>query len=360
MNSRIIKPISNLLILIALEGLITLALILFIPADSKNSLLLGFSFQRWILIGVVVGGVTFFFVSGWGVRKQAKWTKAILNLWRDERASNYLLGITCLLTLIIANILLIPDYHWKENIYLFIRLRPILIWFTLIGAQITLGLCLSRYRKSGLLFRVFWQNNQQLLWTCLAILGLLLALWGWMAWSGMGIIPDSVFWNDPGVPLLVIQVLISLVLGCFFYVYEANLTKNAKVIYLKTDILICILVGSFAALFWIFTPQSPSFFAPGPYPPNNEFYPFSDANIYDTSAQSALIGRGYTSPFTCADKPLYITLLTWLHWFGGGKIQPGYLITSIGLCCFTCSFISHWKTVRSSLIGTRCGFFGYF
>ncbi|MEJ5201772.1 MAG: hypothetical protein WHV66_06015 [Anaerolineales bacterium] len=70
------------------------------------------------------------------------------------------------------------------------------------------------------------------------------------------------------------------------------------------------------AVLWVAEPQPPTFFAPGPYPPNEELYPFSDAATYDLSAQYALIGQKLGNGFH-VDKPLYSTFLLGLHLVAG-------------------------------------------
>jgi len=67
---------------------------------------------------------------------------------------------------------------------------------------------------------------------------------------------------------------------------------------------------------WIYLPAHSNYFAPGPYPPSFQAYPFSDAEIYDLGAQYALIGQRLNN-FGYVDKPLYTFLLFLFHSVAG-------------------------------------------
>ena len=58
----------------------------------------------------------------------------------------------------------------------------------------------------------------------------------------------------------------------------------------------------------------------GPYPPNNEMYPFSDAVGYDRAAMNALIGEGLGSKIYI-DKPIYVAFLAIIHMLVGNQIN---------------------------------------
>lgn len=86
------------------------------------------------------------------------------------------------------------------------------------------------------------------------------------------------------------------------------------------DALVFILIWILAAVLWIREPMPPSFFSPGPNPPTYEHYPYSDAAVYDLSAQDALIGQKYSNG-GYVDKPLYAAFLTVLHTLAGNKFD---------------------------------------
>jgi hypothetical protein len=59
---------------------------------------------------------------------------------------------------------------------------------------------------------------------------------------------------------------------------------------------------------WNLTPLPAGYFAPGPYPPDGQFHPFSDAVKYDLGGQYMIIGEGILM------EPLPTAQFTWLFW----------------------------------------------
>ncbi|NLF52575.1 MAG: hypothetical protein GX577_15715 [Leptolinea sp.] len=75
-----------------------------------------------------------------------------------------------------------------------------------------------------------------------------------------------------------------------------------------------------------------SFFAPGPYPPNHEMYPFSDSVLYDREAMKAVIGEGIGNDIYL-DKPIYIAFLSVIHMIVGNRMGAvvGFQVAVIAL-----------------------------
>ncbi|MCE1252781.1 MAG: hypothetical protein LWX83_04435 [Anaerolineae bacterium] len=320
------QTLGNLLLLGALEGLACLVWLFLIPADGKNSLLWGFSSQRILLMFIVLVGAVLTAGLGWFLRLNKFGSSGGLNRIKFWLTHPFFGIFLFFLAFSLINILLIPDYLWEKNIYLFERLRPLLIWVTLFVTQGLLALSVNRFRSNNFNFYDIWRSNKRLIIITFAVFGFLLLIWGWMNWSGMGIVPDISFWNDPGVPLMIFQVFICLLAGGCFYLCEPHLLKKHSKLW---DGVICLILFITAALIWNFTQQTASYFAPGPYPPAGEFYPFSDAANYDISAQMAALGQGYYSTFACPDKPLYLMFLTWLHLAAGDHFPVVVVLQTI-------------------------------
>jgi len=142
------------------------------------------------------------------------------------------------------------------------------------------------------------------------IFGLLLFIWAIVALTGLGVKPDAIGWDPPGVPLTVASVgLVWLVAFVWLALPTENLPKP-----LLFDIFISLLIWGVAAFLWNQQPMRADYFAPAPQPPNFAYYPHSDATMHDIAAQRLLMGDGFDG---VARKPLYSVFLTWLHWLAG-------------------------------------------
>ncbi|MDX9866045.1 MAG: hypothetical protein RBT34_14675, partial [Anaerolineaceae bacterium] len=93
----------------------------------------------------------------------------------------------------------------------------------------------------------------------------------------------------------------------------------------RADWGIFIVIWAAGAILWIRTPMQPTFFAPLQRPPDGVLFPYSDAALYDRTAQFALLGLGLRNG-GYVDKPLYSSFLTVLHLIGGQNFD---LITAM-------------------------------
>ena len=131
----------------------------------------------------------------------------------------------------------------------------------------------------------------------------------------IGLQPDLVAWGTPGVPLLPSQVWLalaltlagvaasSLVLYLWKRVYPAAPLRLTLIL---VDSLICLSLWVLAAWRWSAEPLKPSYFAPEPAPPNQEYYPYPDAGNYDLSARPLLVGAKFEPDVM---RPLYSLFL---------------------------------------------------
>ncbi len=301
----------------ALEALAALAYLFVIPADPKNSILFGFSLPRLLLVGALLvlgaGGVALA-AQAWRDYRWAARVKAWVtspHRWRFVGfavAGSVLLGWLGVWT---------PAYRLQEFGPYLERLQPLLAWLLLVGLQ-SVYLWLA-WRGGGwkTLREELAASRGALRYAGLALAGLLL-LWLVIALTGLGLIPDTVHWNDTGVPLLAAPVTLAVLLGAVLLWLE-NKLKNWPA--RRLDGLLFALIWIAAAAAWVLQPLPRSFFAPGPYPPNGEYAPFSDAAVYDVTAQYALVGQELGDGLH-VDKPLYSTLLVGLHLLAGQDYDP--------------------------------------
>ncbi|MEO7839374.1 MAG: glycosyltransferase family 39 protein [Anaerolineales bacterium] len=70
-----------------------------------------------------------------------------------------------------------------------------------------------------------------------------------------------------------------------------------------------------AVVLWWNQPMSPTHFAPAPVAPNNEYYPYSDAAIFDKSSYQLIHGAGFSNHLV--RRPLYVGMLGLFHKIAG-------------------------------------------
>lgn len=117
-----------------------------------------------------------------------------------------------------------------------------------------------------------------------------------------------------------------------------------------TDLLLGLVVWGTAVLLWTLTPLPRSYFAPGPYPPENVFYPFSDAAVHDMGSYYLLLGEGMNNGVP-TDKPLYMLILALLHAVGGDTYQTIISLQIMLLAAFPVLLYFFGRSFHSRVFG---------
>lgn len=144
----------------------------------------------------------------------------------------------------------------------------------------------------------------------LALFGFLLMLvvWGGIVISRIGLAHDIAWWSEPGTPILMWQVFLAWLIACLALIIETNPPSWLSKISPRTsDIFICLFLWIITFVSWQSAPLRQDHFIAQPLPPNYEYYPYSDARLYDLSAQQLLVGEGLSR--NPATKPLYAAFL---------------------------------------------------
>ena len=196
----------------------------------------------------------------------------------------------------------------------FIRLWPLLTFYLLLGAQSFLYLT---YLQNGLHLDSL-RSRRGLFLTAGIIFGIFVIVWLFIALTGLGITPDESYWGEPGIPILGWQLALALLVGFIFLLLGDQLPiTNYQSPFLRADILIPILIYLLAFGLWMSVPLTVlrnSFYAPI-QPPYAQPFPNSDAALYDSNAQSLLLGYGFLAKIPT--RPLFITFLAGLHFIFG-------------------------------------------
>lgn len=319
--------------------------------------LIGLSISRFVLLTILLITSLLMIRMGYRLNRSIKSnTKLFEYLNQNAGSSIFILywGFILLIFLIPEQnfILITQSIKFIDPLQFLERIRPFLIWGMLFCFQFALAVFLT-FQKS------FDQkkNNQYsfLVKTLLKItkklhkngvgslmsyfqsykLGaviwfILLILWGVVSYTGIGLIPDDRFWNIAGVPLLPQQVILTL----FFLLFLLDLrcillsTKRPKILNLIfSKYFIMLTVWAVAILIWNGQELRHTYFAPGPYPPNNVHYPFSDASRFDVGGQYFLLGQGLNNN-NLSDRPFMMMYTVLLHLLGGQNYEQ-YIFVQI-------------------------------
>ena len=347
------KFLKIFLYLASVQSFVT-AFLTFAEKSEGGGVIFGLSFFRFALLMVLLIAATVFLFTGfhWGTEK-----KTVLRVHHFlERNWHSILFVTSWGFFFLA---LLQHSAYFSTIFsglksvdvpnLFLRLRPMLILGSLIFFEFSVALYLtSRNQLNGktkekvVLFVWILGTVDSLItgskekngrgdgkrWfelkPGLQIWLVVLAIWLFIAWSKVGLIPDDRFWNVAGVPFLPQQIVFTLLLLLFMLDFNlvmsfrgtsklAELSKSRAFFF-----VLMIVIWATAVLVWNGEPLRHTYFAPGPYPPNYEKYPFSDAATFDIGSQYFLLGRGLNNQLV-TDRPFLMLFFSVLHLLGGQK-----------------------------------------
>jgi hypothetical protein len=200
--------------------------------------------------------------------------------------------------------------------------EPFTVWFYLAFLQFIFLIIFGIVLPSG-------SGDKKAFLISIAIIA---AIWLLIVVTRIGLNPDDRYWNVAGVPVLLNQLvlIIFLVLLADLILDKIRARTGGHTLGVWLDVVICMLLWAGAAWLWNQAPFSKSFFAEGTYPPNQDFYPYSDAALTDLGGQYMLIGERLEYPYF-TEKPLYTFSLGLLHQFVG----QNYLTTTTWqIVCF--------------------------
>ncbi|MFH1632686.1 MAG: hypothetical protein ABIG63_01555 [Chloroflexota bacterium] len=318
--------------LIIAGGILTLRSLLSIPKEAGSVILFGLSPERLLM----AGGVVLISAVGAGLLLQSwlqpfkfdAFRQRLETKIRAEKIWGSAIGL-CIIGIISGSSFVLQTAEISEPFTqaYFIRLQPLILWVLILCAQTLLALPLMRY---GFALRQLKPKNR-IAYNIAMLFGLFVILWGWIGQSGYGITANDVGtgWNYLGAPVLETQALPgwvimigSLMLSVWVkgHIHKLPWAQRAP---RRADMIISGLLWITAFILWMSIPLTPSWFAAPPGAPNFEFYPNSDASLYDISAQNVLIGEGFITAGTpFAIRPMYTLFLTLFHAISGLAYEP--------------------------------------
>lgn len=193
----------------------------------------------------------------------------------------------------------------------------------------------------------FLSKNKPTLIIAATILLVFLGVWLFIALTRIGITPDIAFWNEAGVPLLSLQIVVSLLISLALTFLISRISpKRHRLL----DLVLFLSIWALAAGVWLAQPQQQSVNAPRPMLPAYQYYPFLDATSYDLGSQYALIGQGINNN-TLTDKPLYMLFLALLHLVGGQSVSVVIGLQVVVLALFPVMLFLLGKEIHSRGLG---------
>jgi hypothetical protein len=274
--------------LCAIEGAAAIAALLAIPSEGSR-----LSPARLVLIGLIAVICIVWIVLG--VRQPR-------SLDRFARPVSILASAFLALTLGLL-LFLLRYLNPQGLLSAYQRLSP-LLWYLLVLSIQFYFLLLLYYRG---LHPANLLSRKPIYFSALIAFGALLLVFLLVAFTRLGLTPDTAYWSEPGVPLPGWGLGLALLGGAC--VLLLTFSGRARLV----EFLLPLAIYLLALALWLSVPAdvlTNSFYMPID-PPTFQPLPYSDAGYYDQMAHSLLIGHPYQGDIPT--RPLYIFLLTVLH-----------------------------------------------
>ncbi len=278
-----------------------------------------FSVERLALLGILfclaLGSFLVFLILRVNERHQERFARFCSTRQRRLLQSTLAVGTLCLF------ILLLPDYRFQRFAAYFQRLRPFFLLGFMGG---TTAWLLLQYQFGAL--KAWFASLRKMIpgqRATLIPLGIFLLCWLFVRVSGWGITSGTEAWYANAVPLKSQQIFLLILF--LILIYRFINKRNPALLQKRT--LMFFGIWALAALCWSLAPMERHFFAPGPYLPNLEFYPYSDAILYNVPAQTALDGLGFGFNGLVL-KPM-VTFVSFIGtWLSGGQTNLQLMLQS--------------------------------
>ena len=359
--------------LLALQGCAAVITLVSIPGDPKKGLVWGLSWERLFLLGVLLAFAllaTYLLIKA---TRESGWLQLL-----DQRLQDWLalsqrwkrVLFLCVLFVLAGGVywlvtsrqsfyvlappeIMDPSFNEYFVNQAYLRLHPYLVRIRPL-MTLLIGICL----QTAILLPVVvfgvkaWheQLKERRVYLVASLYAMLLILWQVVGWTQLKIEPDYAYtgWYPLGAPILDSQVALVFLVGtglAGFSVFLARVGKGipGETLASRADLAVALAIWIFAAINWLSIPTQASWFVAGPRPPNYQYYPNSDAYLYDSTAQSLLVGSGFEmGDWKYTRRPVYIFFLAGLNRLIGGDYETVTLVQSAIFAVFP--VLIYWLT----------------
>ena len=275
-----------------------------IASDPARGFLSGLSTEWLVLFAASLAaglGLLLFAAQAW---RNTAWAESRWDLVRAAWMRWLSLGLFTLS----GSLACIPPYRFQEAQVYFERLDPLINWLAFSSGLALLVCLLARFEFQPASLRQALHSRRTALFIMLGLAAASLGLWAVYRALSTHYLE---YRYAAGAPVLAWQVLLALAAALTFAWAEPKLAR-----FQRLDLWLPAVLWVLAALLWVLEPTPPSYFNPGPYAPNREYYPFSDAGFFDVGSQYLLIGEGLLGRIPY-ERPLYMQALAFLHMLAG-------------------------------------------
>jgi hypothetical protein len=344
MNENQRFPQKLFYLMSGIEALIAFFYLVSIPTDPKNIIFLGLSLNRLImlfLMFIIIG------ISGINLIKlknkpgSPNWIEKTRLFFQKYYFLYPIIIFICWV------IIFFPAYRFGKYEVIYSRIQPLLILFSLIFFQFLIFLKIKiRRTKNEFLKSINWK-----VFVFFSIV--VLIVWIFLITTRIGLDIDHDFWGGAATPILPLVLCISLFVPFYLlFITTQNESQKDKINWIIKYFPLFLFF--FAVIIWNLEPFTPHFFAPKVRPPNYEYYPYSDAQIYDMTAQSLLSGEGYMNR-GFVQRPLYGFMLFIFHNIVGQKYLAVVFLQTILYAFFPVLMFYLGKKLFSPFIGISLG-----
>ncbi len=298
----------------ALVALISAAWLLSIPSETYAGMPLGLSPVRLGMLAMLLAALALSLLLAAVLWRGTRAPAAMIDRWKAWLAP---LCVAVFLPAVFLSLL--PASQAGVYASSLVRARPLLVYAAAVSGVAALTLAGWRFGWQPSKFAQTIRAQARTLRIAAALLLAALAVVALAFITGFGVRPDTQGWNNPSVPVSSLQLL-ALLLGLFglALAFGPRLAARISPTWHWRDTALVVLLWAAAALIWNLAPLPAGFFAPGPYPPDYQYHPFSDAAQFSNGAQYLLLGEGLNSnSFT--DRPVYLAFLALLYAIAGQR-----------------------------------------
>jgi hypothetical protein len=275
-------------------------------SDPGRGFLSGLS-GEWLTLGGagILAGLTLLGFARKAWQKPA-WAEGFWGfLFTRPTSSKWIRWISLLFFAVSGSLSCVPAYRFQDAQAYFVRLYPLIVWLAFFsGLNLSLSF-LARFELQPDSAQRALHSRKTALFIALGMVIASLALWAAYTWGLTTKYEEYTY--AAGVPVLGWQILLAVIAALGFYFIEPKLSR-----FKHLDLGLVLILWIVTALLWVGEPVPQSYFNPGPYAPNREYHPFSDAALFDIGSQYLLIGEGLNAG-AAFERPLYMQVLVFLH-----------------------------------------------